>query len=154
MQKLRRAVASAAVVVGTLAGGVAGTAGTAQAADSAVVTYPQPGCKKAAITHETLNVYGGRFLCGGGFGETLWLAAFADGTVQLFVVGTDYAVWTRWENPNGSLSQWVSLGGPVAGPVSIGAMNGYFVQLTAKGTDGRHWFNNRQTNGVWTGWFR
>lgn len=31
---------------------------------------------------------------------------FSGGTIQIYVVGTDYRVFTKWRNPNGSFSAW------------------------------------------------
>ena len=47
---------------------------------------------------------------------------FPNGTVQVFVVGTDYAVWTKWRLLNGAFSSWVSLGGQVrrGNPADLG----------------------------------
>ncbi|MER5352258.1 hypothetical protein ABT093_18260 [Kitasatospora sp. NPDC002551] len=153
--RLRRTAASAAVVLATLTGTVVGTAGTADAIEiRQSMTVRNPYCEKPAITIETTELWGGQIPCGGGFGVDITSLLFKNNGMQAFFVGSDYAVWTRWKE-YGVMSDWVSLGGRLTGDVYINAWNtSGFVQLTGKGTDGRFWFNNRDVNGGWTGWFR
>ncbi|MFF2353133.1 hypothetical protein ACFVVL_25510 [Kitasatospora sp. NPDC058115] len=153
--RLGRAAASAAVVLSTLAGVVVGTAGTADAIEIRQVeqTYNRY-CDKPTTSIETTELWGGRILCGGGFGVEISSVLFRNDGRQAFFVGTDHAVWTRWKE-YGVMSDWVSLGGRLSGDVTINAWNSSgFIQLMGKGTDGRYWFDNRDVNGSWTGWFR
>ncbi|MFB7470529.1 hypothetical protein [Kitasatospora sp. NPDC056184] len=152
MKKFGSAAASALTVAATLAGTVVGAAGTAGAASVEVITLWY--CDKPTVSVENLIGRNGQFLCGGGFGRKMPVYTFDDGTVQTFYIGTDYAVWTYWTNPDETRSPLVPLGGRAAGDVRINAYNGGFVQLEVTGTDARHWFNNREVNGRWSGWFR
>ncbi|MEE1826317.1 hypothetical protein PUR61_29640 [Streptomyces sp. BE20] len=153
MNRLRRAAASGAVIAATLAGTVVATAGTANAASVEYISPQQ--CRKASVSVETLeNGWPGQYLCGGKFSQRTPIYKFDDGTEQMFFVGADYAVWTMWLAPNGTRSSIVSLGGRVKGDPWVNAYNGGFIQLEVMGTDDRHWFNNRDVGGGWTGWFR
>ncbi|MFB6893454.1 hypothetical protein ACFCX4_29520 [Kitasatospora sp. NPDC056327] len=153
-RKLGRAAAAAAVVAATVAGGVVGAAGSADASGIARI-IERPECKKSKITVETWAVsqWDAKYLCGGGFGEKAPVFRLNDGTEQTFFVGADRAVWTFWFPPRGSAGL-ASLGGAVTSDPRIVAYEGDFIQLDVKGTDGKLWYNNRNTNGVWTGWFR
>jgi hypothetical protein len=76
-------------------------------------------------------------------------------TQQVWVIGTDYSVWTRWHT-NGKLSNWVSQGGQIRHPYQNGDF--YFYTCGGKpvivlvGLDNRKWYRLRQSNGVWTPW--
>ncbi|CAM5328368.1 hypothetical protein SALBM135S_02636 [Streptomyces alboniger] len=79
------------------------------------------------------------------------------GEKEQFVVGSDYAVWTRWTT-GGKWSGWVSLGGNVRSNVE--AVHAYFnagndmdTVLYALGTDGYQWTKARPGLGkAWTPW--
>jgi hypothetical protein len=55
--------------------------------------------------------YGGTYLCGGAYERGKEVFYFSNGTEEIFVIGTDHALWTRWSLPGGELSNWTSLGG-------------------------------------------
>ncbi|WP_380282157.1 hypothetical protein [Kitasatospora purpeofusca] len=152
MKNFGRTAASALAVTAALAGTALGTAGTADAASVEVIKLWY--CDKPTVSVENLTGRNGQFLCGGGFGKQMPIYTFDDGTVQTFFIGTDYAVWTYWTNPNETRSPLVSLGGRATSDVRINAHNGGFVQLDVTGTDYLHWFNNRDVSGRWSGWFR
>jgi hypothetical protein len=75
-----------------------------------------------------------------------------NGYWEVFVVGTNNQVWTRW-NSSGGLSPWVSLGGQCLLYVAISGSNGWSwtIECTAT-TGGGTWYDTRLTNGHWTGW--
>lgn len=101
-----RAVAVLVAFVAMLAATVTGpTAATASAADADIL------CTNLIINRVS---WGGTYYCNYGEYEGYDYATLSDGTFQVFVVGKDYAVWTKWRNPQGALSSWVSLGGAVA----------------------------------------
>jgi hypothetical protein len=88
---------------------------------------------------------------GGNFTSAPALNSQSDGVVNVFVRGTDGAVWQRsW---NGSAwSDWVSLGGYTIGAPSVVSRGPNQLDLYARGGDSsifqRHWDS---VNG-WTGW--
>ena len=109
---------------------------------------------------------GGQFFCENvndpGSGEAWW--TFPDGTEQVFVIGTDFAVWTRWQNFNGG--PWVSWatmhGQATEAPVlfynemtqkyyqSAGGI--WTPEIVVTGTDAKHWNRHRTSAGAWTPW--
>ncbi|MBD0676692.1 hypothetical protein [Streptomyces sp. CBMA156] len=107
-----------------------------------------------AISTCSSKVWGGTFLCGGAYGEGAVTYYFRDGRQEVFVIGTDHAVWTRWTDKSGTKSGWLSMGGVFTGPVGISATDmGYGnFEIAAKGTDGRTWARVRDTNGDWNRW--
>ncbi|MER7707792.1 hypothetical protein ABTX81_33475 [Kitasatospora sp. NPDC097605] len=152
-KRFGKAVASSAVVAATLVGTVAGTAGTAQAAQvDTLVNYM---CNKPATTAEPwIGWPGAKFLCGGGYGFNIPLYNFDDGTRQSFFVGADHAIWTTWMPPTGGASPVVSLGGVVTSDATISAHDGNYLQLKVRGTDGKSWYKERDKGGNWSNWHR
>ncbi len=110
--------------------------GTASANDASVCRLP---------------TYGGSYYCG--YGKRSY--TLSDGTAQVFVIGTDFSVWTRWQK-NGQLSNWVSLGGKIrhtynSSDFYLGTC-GNQPYLMIYGLDNNRWSNIRGANGVWSGW--
>ncbi|MFE7563463.1 hypothetical protein [Kitasatospora sp. NPDC057500] len=153
MKKFGRALASSAVVAATLAGAAVATTGTAQAARvDSVVNYM---CKKPAVTAEAwIGWPGTTFLCGGGYGFSVPMYHFDDGTYQSFFVGPDHAIWTTWMDPRTGKSPVVSLGGAVTSDAVISDHDGDYLQLKVRGTDGRSWYKERDEHGNWSNWYR
>ena len=107
------------------------------------------GSKPSDICH--LPTYGGNYYCGYGYQSN----RFPDGTVQVYVIGTDFSVWTRWTK-NGRLSNWVSLGGKIRHTYKS---SDFFVGLCGNqpfvriyGLDNQLWSNIRHEDGTWSGW--
>ncbi|MFF7456859.1 hypothetical protein [Kitasatospora sp. NPDC008115] len=153
MKRLGKTAASAAVVAATLVGSIAVTAGTAQAAwaDSTVKSQ----CNKPAVTSEDWTGWpGAKFLCGGGYGDTIPVYHFDDGTTQSFFIGTDYALWTTWTTPTGSKSPTVSLGGASLSDPTIVNHDGGYLKVRVLGTDGKDWYIERNSSGNWSPWHK
>ncbi|MCX4549925.1 hypothetical protein OG204_17075 [Streptomyces sp. NBC_01387] len=129
MKKIRVAVLTAAVLAG-----LAVTAAPAQAVSH---------CKDS----------GAVYICE--YGVTV--QKLPDGTKQEFLVGTDSAVWTRWNNTSGKWTGWQSMGGVVSGRIVVidRWSNGdpWKFALSVPTPDGGRWVNARNHEGVWTGWF-
>ncbi|MFF8772427.1 hypothetical protein [Kitasatospora sp. NPDC015120] len=142
----------AAVVTAALVGAVAAAAGTAEAAGPDAIALPQ--CLKSEVTIEDPFHQGDGMLCGGGYGKQIAVYTFDDGTRQIFYVGRDRDVWTRWTTPDGRFGGRVSLGGVVTSDPGISDFHGAFLQLKARGTDGALWYKTRYENGHWSNWFR
>jgi hypothetical protein len=95
--------------------------------------------------------WGGRWYCKYG----MFAHSVDDGAYQVWVIGTDYAVWTRWRAANGAYSQWQSMGGQI---IRTGDNSHWIVcdtllvNLTVQvvGTDGKSYYRTRQDNGIWT----
>ncbi|MEU1122210.1 hypothetical protein ABZ371_01125 [Streptomyces sp. NPDC005899] len=79
------------------------------------------------------------------------------GEKEQFVVGSDYAVWTR-RTTGGTWGGWVSIGGNVRSRVEaahayIGTGNDIETTLLVRGTDGNQWTAMRPALGkAWTPW--
>lgn len=139
MNKIKAAVAAAAVLAGI---------GLSAAPASAGDIGDTP-------AHCSNKQFGGTFLCGGDYGEGGTYFGFRDGTSEIFVIGTDHAVWTRWTTgSSGKLSSWTSMGGYFTSKVEITrqTVGGAFT-ITARGSDYNHmWSRDRGQNGNWNAW--
>jgi len=146
----------------SLAGGTAANAaatGSGSGSSGSVRTgqpipLAQPGAAVAAAPAKCTDAeYGGTFYCG--YGERF--AILSSGVEQLFVVGTDYAVWTRWHRTDGSYSSWTSLGGEVNHTVSTSNFVICYpanLHVNVKGTNGSYYYKTRfESSGSWsTSW--
>lgn len=127
-------------------------------ATAAIATQPATVTTAAAepiCTSTIINgvQYGGRRYCNYNIGWN----RFSNGTEQVYVIGTDYSVWTRWITAGGTLSGWVSLGGEVKpGDFRSVTMTGTGNVPTVNviGTDSRWWCRTRATSGSWSAWAR
>jgi hypothetical protein len=104
---------------------------------------------------------GGTFICDNnyGYGSGEEWQVFPDGSSEVFVVGQDFAVWTRWNvgaNP-GYWYPWTSLGGRSLWYASPGlAKSGEYTwhpTLIVEGTDYRRWYRVRHDGGGWSAWY-
>ncbi|MCX4960525.1 hypothetical protein [Streptomyces virginiae] len=91
---------------------------------------------------------GGDYICE--YGEA-WMT-YPAGNRQVFIVGTDFAVWTRWQFAGGSWSEWTSMGGTVRSGVRIEGNNTWNPTISIVGMDGERWSRHRLTSGSWTSW--
>jgi hypothetical protein len=105
LHTLRKAALGVVLVFATIA--------TAAAPAPAAPVTPTRAAAAAECVQKSTIVDGiefrGRRLCYYGIGANY----FPDGTLQIWVVGTDHAVWTRWVTTGGVFSDWVSMGGRV-----------------------------------------
>lgn len=97
------------------------------------------------------NGWGGNFFCQG---DWQYWEQMPNGYWEVFVVGPDDAVWTRWSTSSG-LSSWRSLGGKCLLYVAITGSNGWqwTIECTAQSGNGV-WDKARLADGNWTGWYR
>jgi hypothetical protein len=73
-------------------------------------------------------------------------------TIQLFYVGTDQGIWTRWRNPDGSWSEENTLFGMLNGGVVAAQVPGAdVVQLFYRGLDNSIHSRWRNPDGSWSG---
>lgn len=79
---------------------------------------------------------------------------FPDGTKEVFVVGTDHAVWTNWTRTDGSWHGWISMDGWVQSNVRLSVLNDdpYYFALFATGGDGNTWTRVHYHDGSWSSW--
>ncbi|MFE6055342.1 hypothetical protein ACFQ6N_31715 [Kitasatospora sp. NPDC056446] len=138
MNKIKAAVAAAAVL--------AGVALTAAPASASI----------ASPAHCGSTVFGGDFICGGDYGTGgQTFVGFRDGTRQVFVIGLDHAMWTRWTIGNSNrMSDWTSMGGYLTSGVTVvKATPDNALTLSARGGDNRAWYIDRYSNGAWSAWW-
>jgi hypothetical protein len=103
LRSVRMFVAAALSIVAMLAASPAVPAAAAET----VRQYQNQGDPDASENCQTATSYagyqwGGVRLCAYRWGAHVW----SGGTIQIYVVGTDHKVWTKWRNPNGSFSAW------------------------------------------------
>ena len=132
------------------------------AAQSPAVTGTPPAATPSAEYMASDPVFGGQFYCGGRYvsgsghsGNYSDCESVIDfnGTIEVFVIGTDHAVWTIW-NGGGGWSRWVSLDGKGYSFVWFTHRNGPAFTINMIGTDGATWHKDRRSDGTWSGWSR
>ncbi|MFF9478705.1 hypothetical protein [Streptomyces sp. NPDC014733] len=81
---------------------------------------------------------------------------FDDGVRQEFAISTDTAMYTRWTDGNGNWGGWQSMGGSWTGPAHLGKYqpDSRALDVSARGTDGEMWHNQRSIGGSWSGWWK
>jgi hypothetical protein len=91
-----------------------------------------------------------------GYGRPVRSRSLADGRKQVFVVGTDYAVYSRWQLSGGTWNaSWYNMGGDVRSPVYLSHSNTNHLRIEATGTDGRRYFRHRNAGTeAWSAWAR
>ena len=91
---------------------------------------------------------------GGALTSDIVVERNADGRLELFVRGTDNAVWHKWQiAPNSSWSGWASEGGVITSSITVGRNADGRLELFVRGTDGAVWhkWQTAPSNG-WSGW--
>jgi len=95
-------------------------------------------------------------VAGASAGSAPVLARGRDGCLQVFVRGTDGALWRNAETtPDGPWAGWQSLGGTLTGGPLVGInylTNGSFFEMYARGTDSTLWQAAETAPGVWSAW--
>jgi hypothetical protein len=77
-----------------------------------------------------------------------------DGRLEIFAVGSDSALWQRWQlAPNSDWSGWNSLEGSVTGVPGVGSNTDGRLEIFVRATDGSVWQRWQVVpNGDWSGW--
>jgi hypothetical protein len=145
IRKLGLLCLTSAALAATLVAPPAGAA----VADRAPAAVAQVAAAAPAVCHDP--DFGGDRICA----YSLHGFTLPDGTYQLFVIGTDYSVYTKWRK-NGVYSSWVNLGGQIRRSLSVSDFKvvscGSQPLVLVVGTDDRWYHDGRRTNGTWTGW--
>jgi uncharacterized protein GlcG (DUF336 family) len=78
----------------------------------------------------------------------------ADGRLEAFASGMDYALWHMWQTaPNDGWSAWASLGGVLTSDRSVGRNADGRLEAFARGTDGALWHIwQTSPGGAWSAW--
>jgi hypothetical protein len=149
---LRRYLAAALISL------VAGTLTMTPAQASTVRSHPSATSAAVRTMTATTSIctdasLGGSFYCDSTTSGEAWYQ-FPNGLWQLFVIGTDNAVWTRWEESNGSYHGWYSMGGYSSSyPVVLNG-SGYSPQINVVGRNGTYWWYRVRSSstGSWSAW--
>ncbi|MFI9588669.1 hypothetical protein ACIHCQ_44470 [Streptomyces sp. NPDC052236] len=98
--------------------------------------------------------WGGSFYClGAPIDAVYWLKP--DGYLQVFVLGTNRAVYSRWATASGVSSWYGGLGGSCKPEYGFDSTaSGWSITIACVGDDGRWWHNTRSTSGSWSNWQR
>ena len=92
----------------------------------------------------------------GNLGGKIWnpvVTNNADGRLEVFVRGSDKALWHIWQTaPNNGWSGWSSLGGSISDP-AVGRNKDGRIEVFVRGSDGALWhiWQTAPNNG-WSGW--
>ena len=78
------------------------------------------------------------------------VASWAAGRYDVFVRGTDNAVWHKWYS--GKWSGWESLGGVASSPPAVAAWGPGRLDLFIRGTDNRLWTRHYAAGAGWSRW--
>ena len=78
----------------------------------------------------------------------------ADGRLEVFVRGTDNALWHNWQTaPNNGWSGWASEGGVLTSNITVGSNADGRLEMFVRGTDQALWHNwQTAPNNGWSGW--
>ncbi len=83
---------------------------------------------------------------------------YPNGTEQVFVSGLDHALWTKWDNTNGTWSRWISMGGKIAWDTTPGLFadleHTWIPVVIVYGTNYTTWCRGRNRAGAWWAWAR
>jgi hypothetical protein len=83
------------------------------------------------------------------------VTANADGRAEVFVRGTDNALYHQWQLPNGTWSGWDSLRGVLPGTPAVGINQDGRLAVFVRGTDNGLWIRTQlgaATSSTWSGW--
>jgi hypothetical protein len=87
-----------------------------------------------------------------GTGNPVTAARNADGSQQVFTVGTDSGIWVRTQSANGSWSGgWQGLGG-IAGQLAVTSNVWGYQDVFVTGSDHGVWMRSEIGPGQWTNW--
>ncbi|MFK0137009.1 hypothetical protein [Streptomyces murinus] len=117
---------------------------------AATIALSGLGIAAAPAQADTCKLMGKAYNCG----YTVTSEPLPNGTEQVFVIGTDRAVWTNWSLPDGSWYGWESMGGVAQSGISIWDVSdgGWVFSIVITGTDGNPWHRTRSAGGTWSPW--
>jgi len=134
----------------SIGGGIVG-APSAALADTTLVVAARGRNGALYVRMATQGVWGAWRNLGGVLSAAPAVVGGADGRIDVFVRGNDYALWTRSLPPGGTWSGWSSLGGNLAsGPAGFSSSPGA-AEVYATAPDHAVWYRTR-SGGAWSGW--
>ncbi len=133
--------------------------GLDHSAEPSAVMFAFYGGERRELTDDDIqgivSIYGTRFRWGSLGGQISMPVASRneDGRLEVFVQGTDGALWHIWQTaPNNGWSGWESLGGWITTPI-VGQNADGRLEVFVRGSDGALWhiWQTAPNNG-WSGW--
>jgi hypothetical protein len=152
MINLRRAAAAPLAVAALALGALVAPASVASAATPSAAVVGAGSTVQKAGGWCTYTSWGGTYYCG----SQSWYG-INNQLFQVFVIGSNNAVWTRWSNTSG-VSGWTSLGGSCeqatnSTSVSNDPANLWFFAVFCKNRNNGAYYNRvRAANGSWSAW--
>jgi acylphosphatase/peptidoglycan hydrolase-like protein with peptidoglycan-binding domain len=134
--------------------------GLAHSAEPSAVMYAYYGGARRELTDDDVqgiqSIYGAHFRWAsrGGAIFSPIVASNQDGRLEVFVRGTDAALYHIWQTtPGGGWSEWTSLGGGVQGAPSVTRNADGRLEAFVKGTDNALWHTWQiKPGGAWSEW--
>lgn len=144
-----------ALAAGALMAVTAGGTAAAQTGDDDGAVEVQTSTNPGSVYQTSDNFchfanWGGNWYClGTGVDLVDWTKP--DGYPEVFVIGTDQHMWTRWSSPSGT-SNWLDMGGVCNPRYGLPAKaSGWTITIACVGTDNAWWHDSRDKYGHWTG---
>ena len=112
------------------------------------------GADAPVIVEEAESAWSGWASQGGGLTSRATAARNQDGRLEVFVRGTDNALWHKWQvAPNSGWSDWASQGGVLMSSISAGQNRDGRLEVFVRGTDNALWHKWQVApNGSWSDW--
>ncbi|HEY0873760.1 MAG TPA: C1 family peptidase [Vicinamibacterales bacterium] len=106
------------------------------------------------VEEEPAKAWSGWASEGGVITSDIGVGRNADGRLEVFVRGTDNALWRKHQTaPNGSWSNWTSEGGVLTSNIAVGRNPDGRLELFVSGTDAALWHKwQTAPNGTWSDW--
>jgi hypothetical protein len=106
------------------------------------------------MSHQDTGGWSAWASLGGDATSDVTVAMNGDGRLEIFVRGTDAALWHRWEeSPGGAWSGWASLGGSVHQPFATSDANGQLeVFVAGNGSGPLYRIAQKTPGGGWDSW--
>ncbi|MEU5954545.1 hypothetical protein [Streptomyces sp. NPDC047525] len=153
-RKTRHIIASSVSALALAGGAAVASSGPVQAEE---VPPPQTG-ELAEVGSNGDCIFpapwGGRFLCK----SSVWYK-LPNGHNQVFVIGTNHRVYSKWSSPGGGMSAWTELPKkngfcyyPGSHSIDVAWANKWNFAVTCLAKNKSRWYNERNANGTWSGW--
>jgi C1A family cysteine protease len=116
--------------------------------------YGPFGAEGVAIQEQSEKAWSGWASEAGVLTSDIAIGDNADGRMELFVRGTDGAVWHKWQTaPSNGWSDWASEGGVITSNIAIGRNADGRLEMFVRGTDNALWHKWQVApNSGWSDW--
>ena len=115
--------------------------------------YGPYGAREAVIVERPQRTWSGWASEGGVLTSEIAVEGNADGRLEVFVRGTDNALWHKWQvAPNGTWSNWNSQGGVLTSNIAAAKNADGRLEVFVRGTDAALWHKWQAPGGGWSNW--